>query len=150
MTAPALFPFEPLAAAAGVTLGQIGGQTRTGDHDPRNGYAELEVLLGASRTTLRRWRQRGLTVDQADDLAGKLGLLPHEVWPDWYRIIALPPAGAVNAVKTHCPQGHPYSGLDSRGYRICTPCKVAKVYEIRANTQPTQLATPRQEELFAC
>ena len=150
MTAPALFAFEPLAAAAGVTLGQIGGQTRTGDHDPRNGYAELEVLLGASRTTLRRWRQRGLTVDQADDLAGKLGLLPHEVWPRWYSVIAVQGAAAANAGKTHCPQGHPYSGLDARGYRICQPCRTATVHEIRGKTQASGLTTPRQEELFAC
>lgn len=149
MTAPALFPFEPLAAAAGVTLGQIGGQTRTGGH-PRNGYAGLEVLLGASRTTLRRWRQRGLTVDQADDLAGKLGLLPHEVWPDWYRIIALPPAGAANAVKTHCPQGHPYTHVDGRGQRVCRHCNTTSVRQIRANRQVAQHVTPRQEELFAC
>lgn len=150
MTAPALFPFEPLAAAAGVTLGQIGGQTRSGDHGPRNGYAGLEVLLGASRTTLRRWRQRGLTVDQADDLAGKLGLLPHEVWPDWYRIIALPPAGAVNAVKTHCPQGHPYTHTDAAGDRRCRWCCTEKVRRFRAKAQVSQPVTPRQEELFAC
>lgn len=31
--------------------------------------------------------------------------------------------GAVNAAKTACPVGHPYSGRDNRGRRICGECK---------------------------
>ena len=35
--------------------------------------------------------------------------------------------GAINAAKTHCPQGHPYSGenlyVDPRGSRQCRACK---------------------------
>lgn len=30
--------------------------------------------------------------------------------------------GINSAAKTHCPQGHPYSGLDNRGKRICRQC----------------------------
>lgn len=29
---------------------------------------------------------------------------------------------AINARKTHCPQGHPYSGTDINGYRRCRVC----------------------------
>ena len=32
-------------------------------------------------------------------------------------------AAGHNARKTHCPQGHPYSGTNSRGERICQPCE---------------------------
>lgn len=149
MTAPT-FPLEPLAAAAGVTLGQIGGQTRAGDHDARHGYAELGELLGVSRTTLRRRRSTGIGIDEADEWALRLGLLPHEVWPRWYAVMATQGAAAANAGKLACPQGHPYSGLDNRGYRICTPCRTATVRQLRANPQASALTTPHQEELFAC
>ena len=153
MTAPT-FPLEPLAAAAGVTLGRIGNPAAGGHqarpHDPRHGYAELGILLDVSRTTLVRWRTNGLTIDRADECALKLGLMPHEVWPRWYAVIAAQGAAAVNAGKLACPQGHPYSGLDNRGKRICTPCKVAKIYEIRRKPQVTGVATPDDGRLFAC
>ena len=31
-------------------------------------------------------------------------------------------ASAVNARKTHCPQGHPYTNVDNRGGRCCRVC----------------------------
>jgi hypothetical protein len=31
-------------------------------------------------------------------------------------------AGAFNRAKTHCPQSHPYSGLNNQGRRICKIC----------------------------
>jgi HNH endonuclease len=31
----------------------------------------------------------------------------------------------INAGKTHCPQGHPYSGHNNRGARVCHPCMAA-------------------------
>lgn len=77
------YSLEVLAARLGVTLGQQGGQPRRGEHDPATGYAELGLLLGVSRTTLRRWRTLGLTEEQADRLAIRCGFLPSEVWPEW-------------------------------------------------------------------
>lgn len=51
------FPLEPLATAAGVTLGQIGGQPRRSDGDPATGYAELGALnaagIAAARAAIR-------------------------------------------------------------------------------------------------
>lgn len=149
MTAPT-FPLEPLAKAAGVTLGQIGGQTRVADHDARHGYAELSELLAVSRTTLRKWRANGLTIDQADKAAMALGMLPHEVWDRWYPVTAAQGAAAVNAAKLACPQGHPYSHVDSRGYRVCRWCHTEKVRRIRANTQATRLVTPAEGGQVAC
>lgn len=34
--------------------------------------------------------------------------------------------------KTHCPAGHPYSGTNSRGQRICRPCLAAAQARSRA------------------
>jgi hypothetical protein len=31
----------------------------------------------------------------------------------------------VNAAKTRCPYGHPYSGTDKRGWRVCNRCIAA-------------------------
>lgn len=83
MTPDRRYPLAPLVDALGITLGQVGGQARKGDHDARDGYAELGLQLGASRTTLRRWRTKGLTEDQADTLAIRCGWLPFEIWPEW-------------------------------------------------------------------
>lgn len=135
------FPLEPLAAAAGVTLGQIGGQPRRHNGDPATGYAELGALLGVSRTTLRRWRADGLTLAQADELAVRLGFMPHEVWDRWYAVSAAQGAAATNAAKTHCPQGHPYTHTDSAGFRRCRYCHAENVRQIRANRQVTRLIT---------
>ncbi len=32
---------------------------------------------------------------------------------------------SLNAAKTHCPDGHPYSGVNNRGGRVCATCQRA-------------------------
>lgn len=144
------FPLEPLAAAAGVTLGQIGGQPRRHNGDPATGYAELGALLGVSRTTLRRWRTDGLTLAQADELAVRLGFMPHEVWDRWYPVSAAQGAAAVNAAKLACPQGHPYSHVDGRGQRCCRWCSTERVRRFRAKPQATATVTSTEGGQVAC
>jgi hypothetical protein len=36
-----------------------------------------------------------------------------------------------NSRKTHCPNNHEYDSVDSRGYRYCLTCKLAKQKEAR-------------------
>lgn len=42
-------------------------------------------MLGVHRRQLYRLRDYGLTLDQADTLAFRLGLHPVEVWPEEYQ-----------------------------------------------------------------
>lgn len=41
----------------------------------------------------------------------------------------------ISASKTHCPQGHPYSGpnlyITPQGYRICRECKNERARRVR-------------------
>lgn len=60
-----LFPLQPLADRHGVTLAALGRH------------------LGVSGTTWKRYRDLGVSRDVADRLAGRLGLHPAEVWPEW-------------------------------------------------------------------
>lgn len=46
-------------------------------------------LLKASWKTLHTYRTEGLTVWQADRVAGRLGLTPYEIWPDFDRLAQL-------------------------------------------------------------
>lgn len=47
---------------------------------------------------------------------------------------------AANAAKTHCPQGHPYSFVNSKGSRECQTCRNESNRRLRA----AQGAKPRQ------
>lgn len=60
------FDFEQLVAADG------------------RSYNKVLDALHISGTTGLRLQEEGLTADQADDYAFRLGLMPSEVWPDWY------------------------------------------------------------------
>lgn len=62
---PRPFPWGPLEELAGGTI------------------ARAAALLDVDRTQAYRWRRYGLTVDQADELACRVGLHPANVWPDW-------------------------------------------------------------------
>ena len=148
-TSPPRYPLEPLAAAAGVELGQIGGHQ---PGDPLNGYRALMEIFGVSRMRCRRWRTEGLTIDEADRCATHISLHPTAIWDSWARdreLEALPPAARANAVKEHCPQGHPYTHQDRAGARRCRWCETAKIHRFRAKTQVTQTVTP-VEEAPAC
>jgi hypothetical protein len=90
--APRRFPLEPLAERMGVLLladGEEGGQ-RAGQ--PLESHAVIAARLGVSERTVRRWlgpsdrwRHRpGLSVRQADRYALMVGLMPWQVWSDWW------------------------------------------------------------------
>lgn len=138
MTEPR-FPLDPLAHAAGIELGQVGGH-QPGQH--LSGNARLAELVGVTPRWARQLRHTGLTEAQADHAATALGMHPLEIWPtEWADALHnahLPPAGRRNAAKAHCPQGHPYSRIDSRGRRCCQPCNTEKVREIRSGRSKAQ------------
>jgi hypothetical protein len=46
---------------------------------------------GAGRQAVVRWRKRGLSVDEADELAVAMDRHPSEIWPDWYEVCAANP-----------------------------------------------------------
>lgn len=141
------FPVEPLAAAAGITLGEYAGA------HSRPGNEIIAELVGVKPRWARQLRHRGLTEAQADRAATALGLHPLAIWPtEWAESVLnahLPPAARRNAAKTHCPQGHPYTHTDSRGKRCCRYCHAANVRKIRQkpeNAQRVQVVT--QPELW--
>ncbi len=47
-------------------------------------YNQVISALHISGTKGIRHQSEGLTADQADEYAIRLGLLPSEVWPNWY------------------------------------------------------------------
>lgn len=46
----------------------------------------VAVLLGLHPNQVRRWRDTGLTDDQADRLAVHVGLHASEVWEQWWDV----------------------------------------------------------------
>jgi lambda repressor-like predicted transcriptional regulator len=127
------YPLEPLAQAAGVTLGQIGSH-QPGDHP--TGMAALAERLDVSTTTLKRARRHGLTDIQADTWACALGLNPSAIWGDqwWSSAPAyLFGAAAANDAKETCPQGHLYDTIDITGSRRCSTCTAAASRRYRAS-----------------
>lgn len=46
----------------------------------------LAEALHRDRAQVQKWRERGVTIHAADDLAVALGLHPVEVWPEWYEV----------------------------------------------------------------
>jgi hypothetical protein len=134
-TTEATFPLEPLAHAAGVTLGQIGAHI---PGEPPSGLTALADRLDTSISTLKRARTNGLTVDQADRWACRLAMNPAEVWgrawldsaPD----VILAGAAARNAAKDRCPLGHDYDRIDAHGARRCSTCQARANRKARAAT----------------
>lgn len=78
-----------------------------GEHGPRYPVQRLEVLIGrpsaaemalrfgTTRDAVVKWRARGLSERQADDLACRCGLWPGLVWPTWLRDVE--PVGRLSA-----------------------------------------------------
>lgn len=106
------FPVERLAVRVGLDPGD------------RELTGKLALRLGMDRGWVRRCRALGLTEDQADVWAAKLGFTLGEVWPAWWtglRGIAL-----VNANRLTCRSGHPLDTVDSAGWRRCSTCRRAQ------------------------
>ena len=53
------------------------------------GLGQLAPMLGVTYCTVRRWVRCGkVRIDVAEDAADAIGLLPSELWPDyWDRIL---------------------------------------------------------------
>lgn len=118
------YPLEPLATAAGIRLGVIGGQQ---PGDPAEGMTALAIRLETSTSTLKRARRDGLTLAQADTWAIRLGRMPQDIWgADWWADVADPGLhgiAATNDAKTTCPAGHQYDRIDNTGARRCSTCQ---------------------------
>ncbi|WP_116996331.1 hypothetical protein [Desertimonas flava] len=77
-------PFEPLARIVDV---RYRGVCREGQ-----GWQELTPAtvfceaLDVHPQKFARWRAKGLTVDDADDIAVRLGMHPASIWPEWWSI----------------------------------------------------------------
>lgn len=67
------FPLLPLARAAGV-----------------RSWSQAAALFGVDRVQLYRWRDYGLTADQADELACRVNLHPVNIWSDWTESVPVP------------------------------------------------------------
>lgn len=48
--------------------------------------SQVALILGVSVDMLKRFDTKGLTVDEADVLACKLGVHPSFIWPEWLQI----------------------------------------------------------------
>lgn len=64
-----MFPYEPLEKMLGET-----------------NKSQAALILGVSVDMLKRFSQKGLSVDEADALACKIGVHPSSIWPEWLRI----------------------------------------------------------------
>ncbi len=76
------FPLEPLADYLGFELGVMGGQK---PGDPPVGLTAMTGVLGLSSTTLKRYRNHGMTEEQADRCACRAGAHPAWIWPRLWR-----------------------------------------------------------------
>lgn len=144
------FPIEPLADAAGITLGQIGGH-QPDDHP--SGIARLAELIGVKPRWARHLRHQGITEEQADKAATALGLHPITIWPaEWPQALLhghLQGSARVNAQKDHCPRGHAYSGTNGHGRRRCRVCDAENLRKFRrSSTKGQRVAVISQPELW--
>lgn len=72
------YPFGPLEA---LVLVELGPQLNS-IGQPASPSRLVAELLGVDRRQVYRWRQIGVTVDQADVLAVRAHRHPFEVWPE--------------------------------------------------------------------
>lgn len=75
------YPIEPLAAALGIELGRAGRPDA--DEPTPHGWQALAEALSLTVGQARYRAERGLTWDEADELATLAGFLPWQVWPQW-------------------------------------------------------------------
>lgn len=57
---------------------RIGKWNRSAEAD------QMQAALGVSGAQIQKYRQRGLSMWQADELAVKAGCLPGEIWPEYH------------------------------------------------------------------
>ena len=76
------YPLGPLAHLMGIQLGRTGGD-RPGE---TRGLTLLAARLGVSRSWALKYQREGLSEDQADRYAQRIGYHPGNVWPEWWDI----------------------------------------------------------------
>lgn len=69
------YPFAPLETRARITVARR-------DDVPVAGVPRIAALLDVAPRQIHRWRQTGITIDQAEQLCGRLRCLPYELWPE--------------------------------------------------------------------
>jgi hypothetical protein len=118
------FPFEPVE--------QILNEDRT---------SEICMILGVSADLVKRFRDHGMSLDEADKIACKLGEHPSMIWDQWASIKPIPESlydAVEEFIRSHkmcgkCKQWVVRSNFHKRTAskdgiaRYCTPCM--KIYE---------------------
>lgn len=55
---------------------------------PRGGLKLVAKAAGVDPKTVQKWRRQGMTIWQADRIAIRVGLMPHDVWgPGWTKAL---------------------------------------------------------------
>lgn len=132
------WPLAPLMAAAGLTPDAV---------------SELAVRLDVDRGWLQRLKHLGLSDEQADAWATRLGWHPSLVWPEWDSgLTGAALAAVLNASqRTTCPQGHEYDALDNRGWRRCSTChRQSARQSAKKQRNPSTPHTPTSRKEAPC
>lgn len=126
------YPVDAIAKHLNIDLNQIGGH-QPGQHP--TGITAIAQALNVTPRYLQHARRQGLTPWQADRYACRLGVHPSTIWPTWFQDTPdnIHGTAANNTTKTHCPNGHPYDHIDTRGYRTCRQCTAQRVKKCRQN-----------------
>lgn len=79
-------PVEPLLAMFPAVM--MHTRCRAGCQEEGSSWVGGHVILaeaaGVSRRTVFRWQKQGLAPLYADEIAGRLGMGPWEIWPEWF------------------------------------------------------------------
>jgi hypothetical protein len=77
------FPFDPLIPH--IEMQYAPPKHVSGHHTSHIALAgKAAYVLGSDRRYIYRWLDYGLTHEQADQFAVRLGLHPVELWPNWF------------------------------------------------------------------
>lgn len=114
--------------------------------------SDLARKLEVNRAQLYYFKDKGLSLDHADRFAGKLGLLPCELWPEWYEMVESPRRVAqkrwARAQYRSNPEYRQSRLEDSRRYRAeCREYVVA--YHRRYRAQKGDELNRRARERYA-
>jgi hypothetical protein len=97
------FPIEPWLAAATAKLHFLldnPGVATNANRSRPVPYKTIADYLGMARNNIEHARRRGLSFDQCDRWAIRLGYHPAELWPDWMEhSLSIPPE--VEAKRQH-------------------------------------------------
>jgi hypothetical protein len=103
--------------------------------------SEICAILGVSADLIKRFREQGLNLDEADKVACKLGEHPSMIWKEWGEIVPISDSlydAVEDFMRQHKVCGRCKEWVDRSNFhkrsaskdgiaRYCTPCM--KVYE---------------------